>query len=182
MKLTIAGRDYDVQVAGNEITIDGKAYATTVKGHGLTRTVTVAGRTMRIDLDEPSESGARSVNVDGQVFQVAVAEAAAPASTSAPVSSAGPAGVSPTGSAGTAAPRASRPAAGKGAVAAQMAGRVLRIEVKAGDQVEEGALLLILEAMKMENEIRAPRAGMVQSVAVSVGDRVNGGDALVVLA
>jgi biotin carboxyl carrier protein len=62
-----------------------------------------------------------------------------------------------------------------------MTGRVLRIEVQPGDQVETGALLLILEAMKMENEIRAPRAGTVARVAVSVGDRVNSGDVLVEL-
>lgn len=180
MKMTIAGREYEVQAGENEITVDGKAYATTVKGHGLTRTVTVAGRTMRIDLDEPGEGDGRTVNVDGQVFQVAITGAAITTTPAAPVRSVGPAASPPSG--GSAAPRAGRSAAGKGAVAAQMAGRVLRIEVKAGDQVEEGALLLILEAMKMENEIRAPRAGTVQSVAVSVGDRVNGGDALVTLA
>jgi biotin carboxyl carrier protein len=62
-----------------------------------------------------------------------------------------------------------------------MTGRVLRINVTPGETVAEGAPLLILEAMKMENEIRAPRAGVVKEVAVAVGDRVNSGDTLVIL-
>ncbi|MBI2760059.1 MAG: acetyl-CoA carboxylase biotin carboxyl carrier protein subunit [Chloroflexi bacterium] len=62
-----------------------------------------------------------------------------------------------------------------------MTGRVVRVSVQAGDAVEAGDLLLILEAMKMENEIRAPRAGTVKEVRVAAGDRVSQGDALVVL-
>jgi biotin carboxyl carrier protein len=62
-----------------------------------------------------------------------------------------------------------------------MTGRVVRVAVQPGDRVQANDLLLVLEAMKMENEIRAPRAGTVKEVRVSAGDRVNQGDPLVVL-
>lgn len=66
-------------------------------------------------------------------------------------------------------------------VVAPMQGTILEVNVKAGDQVKEGDNLVILEAMKLENEIKAPRAGKVASVAVSKGQSVNSQDLLVVL-
>ena len=62
-----------------------------------------------------------------------------------------------------------------------MPGTILSIAVKAGDSVKAGQVLLILEAMKMENEIVAPRDGTVSRVAVNKGASVNTGDLLVVL-
>ncbi|MHB1435062.1 MAG: biotin/lipoyl-containing protein [Thermoplasmata archaeon] len=53
-----------------------------------------------------------------------------------------------------------------------MPGRILEVRVKAGDRVEAGALLLVLEAMKMRNEIVAPRAGRIGSVRVVAGASV----------
>lgn len=67
------------------------------------------------------------------------------------------------------------------AVSAPMPGKILRVNVKEGDSVSKGDLLLILEAMKMENEIFAPSSGVVKRVAVSPGDSVNTGDLLVLL-
>ncbi|MCC6383147.1 MAG: biotin/lipoyl-binding protein [Dehalococcoidia bacterium] len=79
-------------------------------------------------------------------------------------------------------PAGAAPRAGvKGGVTAQIAGRVLSIKVKAGDQVKSGDILLILEAMKMENEIRAPGDGTVREVAVTEGARVLEGETLVVI-
>jgi biotin carboxyl carrier protein len=69
----------------------------------------------------------------------------------------------------------------KGGVAAQIAGRVLRVIAKAGDTVAQGDILLILEAMKMENEIKAPAAGTVKEVLVAEGARVSEGETLVVI-
>jgi biotin carboxyl carrier protein len=60
-----------------------------------------------------------------------------------------------------------------------MTGRVVRIWVAVGDTVEAGQRLLAIEAMKMENEVRAPRAGVVASVLVAVSDSVEHGDELV---
>lgn len=57
-------------------------------------------------------------------------------------------------------------------VKAQMPGKVVKIFVKAGDQVESGQPLVILEAMKMENEIRSTRAGVVEKISVEAGATV----------
>jgi glutaconyl-CoA decarboxylase len=62
-----------------------------------------------------------------------------------------------------------------------MPGKISTINVKPGDSVKSGEVLLILEAMKMENDIMASADGTVQSVNVNVGDSVNTGDALVVI-
>ena len=65
---------------------------------------------------------------------------------------------------------------------AQIPGRVARVWVSNGDVVEQGQRLLAVEAMKMENEIRAPRAGIVEDLRVEVGARVERDDGLLVLA
>jgi acetyl-CoA/propionyl-CoA carboxylase biotin carboxyl carrier protein len=62
-----------------------------------------------------------------------------------------------------------------------MQGTVLKIAVETGAQVEEGALIAIVEAMKMENEITAHKAGTVAALPISVGASVASGDALAVI-
>lgn len=64
---------------------------------------------------------------------------------------------------------------------AQIPGRVTRVWVAAGEQVEQGQRLLAVEAMKMENEVRAPHAGRVTAVLVEVGAKVERDDKLVTL-
>jgi biotin carboxyl carrier protein len=66
-------------------------------------------------------------------------------------------------------------------VKAKIPGRVARVWVSPGAEVQQGDRLLSIEAMKMENEVRAPRAGSVLSVSVEVGDRVELGSALAVV-
>ncbi len=66
-------------------------------------------------------------------------------------------------------------------VRAQIPGRITRLFVQAGEGVEQGAPLLGVEAMKMENEVRSPRAGTIGRVLVSAGDRVELGQELVVV-
>jgi biotin carboxyl carrier protein len=66
-------------------------------------------------------------------------------------------------------------------IVAQMPGKVVRVQVEAGAPVEKGAGVIVVEAMKMQNEMKAPRAGMVVSVNVKPGDTVNAGDVLAVL-
>ena len=80
-----------------------------------------------------------------------------------------------------AAPAAAAPVAGE-AVTAPMPGNILKVAVSAGQAVKEGDLLVVLEAMKMENEIFAPRAGTVAQVPVAKGSTVDTGATLVVLA
>lgn len=66
-------------------------------------------------------------------------------------------------------------------VRAPLAGTVARVEVEEGQQLEAGAVLVVLEAMKMETEITAPAAGTVVRVAVAPGDTVSAGQVLVEL-
>jgi len=70
---------------------------------------------------------------------------------------------------------------GPTAVRAIIPGRVVSVAVTPGDTVTAGQRLLAVEAMKMENELRAPRDGVVERVEVSVGQTVELGDALVVI-
>jgi propionyl-CoA carboxylase alpha chain len=68
-----------------------------------------------------------------------------------------------------------------GGLIAPMPGKVVSVEVQTGDMVEEGQLLMIMEAMKMEHRVTAPHAGMVGEIRAGPGDQVAGGDLLVVL-
>lgn len=84
----------------------------------------------------------------------------------------------------TAAPAPAAPvnlAAGE-TVAAPMPGNIIRVDVKQGDTVKAGQILVILEAMKMENEIVAPKDGTVAQLVTSKGSVVDTGDPLVVIA
>ena len=78
------------------------------------------------------------------------------------------------------APAAAPQAAGE-VVASPLPGTVLQVKVSAGEAVKAGQLLLIIEAMKMENEVLAPRDGTVAQIVAAKGATVNTGDALVVL-
>ncbi len=68
--------------------------------------------------------------------------------------------------------RAARPRSGDGRVKAPIPGLITRVLVEAGDAVQTGQALVILEAMKMENEIRAPFDGVVSSISAAVGQSV----------
>jgi len=68
---------------------------------------------------------------------------------------------------------------GKGAVTAPMPGAILEISVKAGDQLERGQQVAILDAMKMHNVIGSPRAGTVAEVCVTLGQNIDHGDAII---
>ncbi len=72
-------------------------------------------------------------------------------------------------------------AAGPRSVAAPMPGKVVRLLVQKGDTVEEGQGVAVVEAMKMQNELRAPRAGTVKSVEVAENQAVNAGESLLVI-
>jgi acetyl/propionyl-CoA carboxylase alpha subunit len=72
-------------------------------------------------------------------------------------------------------------AAGPRALKAPMPGRVVRVLVAAGDEVAEGQAIMVIEAMKMQNELKSPKAGRVMRVATAVGDTVGAGDVLAVV-
>ncbi|MGI6030596.1 MAG: biotin/lipoyl-containing protein [Eubacteriales bacterium] len=119
------------------------------------------------------------INVNGKGYEVDVEEikdgVVAQPMVAAPVAAA-PA-------APKAAPAAAPVAAGEGEkVEAPMPGNIMKVNVKVGDTVAEGDVLLVLEAMKMENDISAPKAGKVTSVCVQQGATVDTGDVLVTIA
>ena len=99
---------------------------------------------------------------------------AAPAPAAAPVAAAAAAPA-------TAPAPAAAPVGSGEAIAAPMPGTILKVNVTAGQAVKSGDTLCVLEAMKMENEIKAPKDGVVNTVAVQKGASVNTGDALVYL-
>ena len=70
---------------------------------------------------------------------------------------------------------------GTAQIVAPMPGKVVRVQVEAGATVEKGAGVIVVEAMKMQNEMKAPRAGVVVTLNVQPGDTVNAGDVLAVL-
>ncbi len=109
----------------------------------------------------------------GQAMLVDEYEAYAPAPAAAPA---------PVAAAPVAAPAAASPALAAGEVVkSPMPGNILKINVTVGQKVNEGDALLILEAMKMENEVAAPRSGTVAQIIVSKGAVVETGAPLVVL-
>ena len=127
-----------------------------------------------------------NITLNGRTYEVEVEvdeamllsdyEALAPAAPAAAAPVAAPA----------AAPAAAAPAApavtGSGdAVTAPMPGAILKVNVQNGQAVKEGEVLVVLEAMKMENEILAPKAGTVTQVLVSKGSTVDTGAPLVVI-
>lgn len=73
-------------------------------------------------------------------------------------------------------------AEGRQQIVAPMPGKVVRLLVKPGDAVEAGQGLLVVEAMKMQNEIRSPKSGTVERVLIAVGQAVNAGEVLCVVA
>lgn len=119
---------------------------------------------------EAGQPEAYTVEVNGQSYVVQVSEGGDLQ------------GIKPLGGQAVVQGVAAAPSAGAGeAQKAPLAGNIFKVLVQAGDQVEEGELIMILEAMKMETEIRAFKSGTVGSVNVKVGDAVAVGDSLLTI-
>ena len=121
--------------------------------------ITLNGKAYEIEVEEISESEAKSAST-------AKAPAAAPVAKTAPA----------------AAPAAKSSAApvsgGAGSVNAPMPGTILRVNKNVGDSVNAGEAVVVLEAMKMENDINSPKAGVVKALYVNKGDTVASGQVL----
>ena len=117
------------------------------------------------------------VTVDGKNYEVTVKEVEEGAVSSAPAAapiSRSPEAPKPVTPVAPAAP-AHAPSGNGQVETAPIQGKILRVEASVGDQVEAGDVVMILEAMKMENEIMAPTAGTIGQIFVSDGETVDAG-------
>ncbi|MFT5726332.1 MAG: biotin carboxyl carrier protein [Desulforhopalus sp.] len=125
------------------------------------------------------------VLVNGSEYNVEIEElsegTAAPRTAASPPAPSAPKPATPAPAKPAQAASAPQKAAVGGAIVAPMPGTILAVEVEVGAVVTKGQTLLVLEAMKMENEIQAPADGTVQELNVSQGLSVNAGDTLIVL-
>jgi len=121
-----------------------------------------------------------TITVNGNVYNVSVEEGTG--AVAAPVAAA-PVAAPAAAPAPVAAPKAAAPAGAAGAVKvnAPMPGKILAVKTSVGAAVKKGDVVLVLEAMKMENEIVAPQDGTVASIAVSVGASVESGEVMLTL-
>lgn len=127
--------------------------------------ITVNGKTYAVEVEEVGE-------VASAPRPAAPKAAPAPAPAAAPAPAPAPA----------AAPVAAAPAAGETAVTAPMPGKILKVIASVGQQVGPNDNLMMLEAMKMQNEILAGVSGTVKSINVNEGATVNVGDVLAIIA
>ncbi|MBO4848728.1 MAG: biotin/lipoyl-binding protein [Clostridia bacterium] len=105
------------------------------------------------------------VNVNGTSYEVEVEELKGEVKPAAPAPAPKPAAPAPGGAAET--------------ICAPMPGTIVGINVKVGDSFKRGQVLIVLEAMKMENEILAPHDGRVVNINTQKGSNVNSGDVLI---
>ena len=139
------------RVDGREITVD----AIPIGANAIS--VVIAGKSFEIRRENASE--AQRILMQGSQYEVTLHDARSLKSRK------------PTGAGASASLR----------VTATMPGKVVRVLAKEGDKLQPGAGILVIEAMKMQNEIRSPREGMLKQLLAREGMNVNGGDVLAVL-
>jgi biotin carboxyl carrier protein len=143
---------YRVSVDGNEFTVDGKKTGRT------NYSLIVDNRSFEIEVDQQGDE--YRVLVDGRTYHVTLVDERRVRSGS------GASGGGPQG---------------RQTISVPMPGKVIAVLVASGDAVEKGQGLVIVEAMKMENEVRSPIAGAVKEIRVKPGDTVEGGAALLII-
>ncbi len=139
------------------------------------------GTRTKLDADVVDNGGVLSVRLDGQVFDLVV-DGALPNLDVFASGRRASVLVESTRTRAAGALRGGADAIGSGTVLSPMPGKVVKVLVKEGDQVEPGTPVVVVEAMKMENELAAETPGVVEKIHVSPGDAVEGGAKLVSVA
>jgi pyruvate carboxylase subunit B len=159
--VTAAGRRFTVELAGNDVLIDGRrvqAELREVAGTSV-KHLLMDGRSYTIVAAESETKSGWDLHLDGYRLAVEAVDERTHAIRDMTGRAAGPRG-----------PRSVR---------APMPGLVVRVEVEPGQQVQPGQGVAVIEAMKMENELRAEGAGVVSRILVSAGQAVEKGAVLV---
>ena len=155
---TVKGVDYEVEIQDIE---------------GNIANVTVNGIPFEVEMKQPVKAGKQKVKLGGTANEGTSSSSSAPQSAKASADLQSAASSGQTGDAGKA-------AAGK-PVVAPLPGTINEIKVKVGDKVNAGDTVVILEAMKMQNNIEAETSGTITSINVNKGDAVMEGDTLVTI-
>ena len=124
----------------------------------------------------PKEGKFFDVTVNGATYEVEAEHA--PVAAPAPVAAAAPVQAAPAAAAAPAA----KPAGAGEKVNSPLPGVIIEVSVKEGQQVKKGQKVVVLEAMKMENEIPAPKDGTITEIHVHKGDSLQEGDPVVTIA
>jgi biotin carboxyl carrier protein len=163
-----------------DATVDGRTVRLEVRqdGRGANETYTVLLDGRRLTVDVRPAGRYLSLLIDGRSSEVAIHRREGVIAVSLPD---GILDVALAQGAVGGAPSVRKPASGTVRVAAPMPGKIVRVLVRAGEDVASGHGLVVMEAMKMENEIRAPRAGRVREVPVQERQAVETGALLVLL-
>ena len=159
----IDGHDHVVLLDADGVHIDGQDVAASVSGVDGTpvRTVTIGNAVHRVVVRRAATRGAYTLWVDGFRFEVEAFDERMRSIRELAAATTGPAGPRP--------------------LLAPMPGLVVRVSVQIGDAVQAGQGLVVMEAMKMENELRAPAAGRVKAILASPGTAVEKGATLIEL-
>ena len=158
--VTIGGRERTIEVDGDRVTVDGHAVHATLRHRPGTPLwqLTIDGRASDVVLQSLGR-GRWTAAAGGEHLEVEVVDERTRHIRSLTAGA--------------------ERAAGGGVMRAPMPGLVVRVLASAGDMVSAGSGVLVLEAMKMENELRAPAAGVVRAVRVEPGQAVEKGQVLV---
>ena len=161
--VTIDDREFEVIVGADRVSIDGQELEVSIESSGVSsvRSLLVGSRAHKI-LGDRSTNGEWSIHLDGLLVEAHVLDERTRAIRGMTQANAHLQGPKP--------------------VVAPMPGMVLKVEVGEGDRVESGQGIIIVEAMKMENNIVSETSGVISELKVENGDSVGSGDILAVIA
>ncbi len=178
-KIFIDNTERQIEAAPDgTVVIDGKSFTTKVSGSGVEkRTVQVGDKTYELRLVDCGEE--KTCAPSEFVLELAGERVAVAVKDVVKTEPQAPAATAPTPSLVAATPAAKSAADYKDGVFAPVPGKIVDVKVQAGDTVKEGDLVLILEAMKMENELHATKTATIAAILVNKGDQAAKGQLLV---